>query len=292
MRKLEVAENGATLQLIDTVTSRASGVFLWVVLVVRNLVKGLQDYDTLVDLQKRLEELPPDLESLYDHMLGFMSPRNRLQGSRMLQLVLRSTELHGNYPMTVLQLSFADDENYERSFKDRISGLSVREEAWRCEATEGRMRSRCCGLIEVQDPPSSMIRPNAGKWVGFLHRTVVEFLRTDTIWTQLVSLTNGTKFDVDQALLSSSLSEMVAQPRNPEKEDIASCAYHCMLRMLTYEQNMRIDVKVPDEDEFGFSLYCEIPLPSQVSGIEIQPRLPSAGVNKRSEIFTVYIFLN
>lgn len=191
--------------------------------------------------------------------------------------------------MTVLQLSFADDENYEKSFKDRISGLSVREEAWRCEATERRMRSRCCGLIEVQDPPPSMIRHNAGKPVRFLHRTVVEFLRTDTIWTQLVSLTNGTKFDVDRALLSSSLSEMLAKPPKTQQEHTASCAYHCMLRMLTYEQNMRIDVRAldEDEDEIEDSISFDGRLWSEASehGIKIRPRLPSAGDDKRSGVF-------
>lgn len=173
MQKLEMADQGATRQLIENITSKASGVLLWVVLVVRTLLNGLIDYDTTEDLLQKLDELPPDLEQLYDHMLGSMSSQNRRQGSKMLQLVLRSTETHENYPMTLLQLSFAEDEDYKKPFESNISPLSIQEEDWRRESTEGRMRSRCCGLIEVQNDPIS-----SGNCVGFLHRTVVEFLQS------------------------------------------------------------------------------------------------------------------
>ena len=74
---------------------------------VRRLLNGLQDYDTQSDLLRKLDELPPDLEKLYDHMMHSMSAPNRQQGSKLLQLVLTSMKLQGDNPMTVLQLSFA-----------------------------------------------------------------------------------------------------------------------------------------------------------------------------------------
>lgn len=76
--------------------------------------------------------------------------------------------------------------------------------------------------------------------VGFLHRTVVEFLQTDTIWPQVVSETEGTGFNVDKALISSSLLEMKSKPpttKQKEALEIPPC-FRSMLRMLTYEQNM------------------------------------------------------
>lgn len=77
MQKLDIAESGAAAELVHGITSKASGVFLWVILVVRRLLSGLRDYDTLSDLVQKLEELPPDLETLYELMLGKMSRRNR-----------------------------------------------------------------------------------------------------------------------------------------------------------------------------------------------------------------------
>ena len=150
---------------------------------VKRLLSGLRDYDTLSDLIQKLDELPPDLEALYEHMLGDMSSQNRRQGSKLLQLALRSSETHGEIPMTVLQLSFAEEEEYVTSKMDKVSESSSHELEWRYEATEGRMRSRCCGLIEAQDPPASLEAYKAKTLVGFLHRTVVDFLRARTVWT-------------------------------------------------------------------------------------------------------------
>ncbi|PVH78540.1 hypothetical protein DL98DRAFT_550080 [Cadophora sp. DSE1049] len=82
MLGLEMNEPGSTKQLVNAISSKASGVLLWVVLAVRSLIGGLQDYDTTPDLLQKLEELPPDLEKLYDHMLGSMNPRNRCQVPR------------------------------------------------------------------------------------------------------------------------------------------------------------------------------------------------------------------
>ena len=205
---------------------------------VKRLLSGLRDYDTLSDLFLKLDELPGDLEALYDHMLGDMSSQNRRQGSKLLQLVLRSSETHGDIPMTVLQLSFAEEEEYSTSKLHELSEISSRELEWRCEATEGRMRSRCCGLIEVQESPNPLKSNNSKPLVGFLHRTVVDFLHSRTVWTYLLSLTAETKFDVNQALLVSTLSEMMVQSRSSRESPTSTHAVYSMLRFLAYEQNL------------------------------------------------------
>lgn len=205
---------------------------------VKRLLGGLRDYDTLSDLLQKLDELPGDLEALYDHMLGDMSPQNRIQGSKLLQLVLRSSETHADIPMTVLQLSFAEEEEYSTSRLHKASKISSREIEWRCEATEGRMRSRCCGLIEVQEPPTLLEAYKASKTVGFLHRTVVDFLHSRSIWTYLVSLTADTNFDVNQALLNSTLAEMRVQSQPSRESPKSIHAVYSMLRFLAYGRCM------------------------------------------------------
>ena len=66
--------------------TKASGVFLWVVLVVRSLLRGLRNRDTIKDLRKRLEELPFGLAALYTHMLGHVEPLYKEQSSRAFQI--------------------------------------------------------------------------------------------------------------------------------------------------------------------------------------------------------------
>ena len=205
---------------------------------VKRLLSGLRDYDTLSDLFEKLDELPGDLEDFYELMLRDMSPQNRLQGSKLLQLALRSSETHGNFPMTVLQLSFAEEEEYSTSRLRNVSVSSSRELDWRCEATEGRMRSRCRGLIEVQDLPKRQISYKDRPLVGFLHKTVVDFLHSRKIWDYLLSLTAKSNFDVNQALLLSTLSEMMVQSQSSNESITNTYAIYGMLRFQAYEENM------------------------------------------------------
>jgi hypothetical protein len=66
-------------ELVHEIVTKASGVFLWVILVVRSLQTGLQNSDDLNDLKQRLEELPPELEALYKHMFARMDRLYRQQ---------------------------------------------------------------------------------------------------------------------------------------------------------------------------------------------------------------------
>ena len=238
MRKLEAAQHGATKDLVDSISSKASGVFLWVVLVVRSLLSGLQDYDTIPDLRRKLDELPPDLETLYEHMLGNMSHLNRRQGSKLLQLVIRNLEIHDQHPMTALQLSFAEDEDYAKAFLSPSCEMSSEQLAWRYEAIEGRLRSRCCGLIEIQKSSESPGIDARRKIIAPFHRTVVEFLRLSTIWRSLTSLTYETEFDADLALISSVLSEMRLQSTWSGQAEQDSCLSSSVLRFISYEKHL------------------------------------------------------
>lgn len=62
---LQTAEPDYAAKLISGITTKASGVFLWVVLVVRSLLSGLASGDRISDLEAGLDSLPSDLESLF-----------------------------------------------------------------------------------------------------------------------------------------------------------------------------------------------------------------------------------
>lgn len=240
MNRMERANQGVTSRLVDMITTRANGVFLWVVLVTKTIDRGLQNYYTWPDLMEELEKLPPDLEKLYDHMLGAMSERDRLVGSKFLQLVLRNFEISCSYPMTLLQLSFVvEDDDYEKCLQAPTKALTAEQLNWRCEATEGRLRSRCCGLIEVQNPGDDLMRSKGEHTIGFLHRTVVEFLQADIVWPKITSKTCDTKFNADLALMSSSVYELKAsKPTRPAEFRSPSSSLTRMARFLSYEKNI------------------------------------------------------
>ena len=55
--------------LVNEIVCKARGVLLGVFLVIRSLMKGLTNADRIVDLQRRLRQLPSDLETNFKHIL-------------------------------------------------------------------------------------------------------------------------------------------------------------------------------------------------------------------------------
>lgn len=69
MQRLSITNPGQARSLVREIVNKASGVFLWVRLVVRSLLQGLRDSNRVSDLQRRLKHLPADLEALYGHSM-------------------------------------------------------------------------------------------------------------------------------------------------------------------------------------------------------------------------------
>lgn len=201
---------------VSEIVEKASGVFVWVILVVNSLLMGLLGMDRLADLRRRLDELPSDLTDLYSHMLQRIPSIYRQQASMLFQLVLQSIEVQPGEEMTALQLSFAEDDS-ELVTNAPIKEITASQETKRSNEVAARIRSRCCGLLEIQDRKYrkgvffSTTKPN----VVFLHKTVVEFLRSTSIWDEMLSLTAGTDFDPAQALLRSCVLLTKTSPSLP-----------------------------------------------------------------------------
>lgn len=232
MRRLEAINTGATAELVKGIVSNACGVFLWVSLVIDILIHGLEERDLLFELRRKLDKLlPNDLRKLYSYMLRSLSEENKIQGTNLLRLVLKSSKTHGDYPMTLLQLSFADEDCNPGHIRDLPSITDAQNE--RCELMEGRLRSRCCGLVEVLDSPF-LHHGQAGSVVRLFHRTVGEFLRDDSNWTYLTTPTDIADLNINDILLRSSLAEMVARIPEPDSRQPSSLTFRALSRMLTY----------------------------------------------------------
>ncbi|KAF4633741.1 hypothetical protein G7Y89_g4367 [Cudoniella acicularis] len=74
MQQLLVEDPENSSWLIREIVDKASGVFLWVTLVVKALISGLRRGDEIIHLRRRLTFLPPGLETLYEHMLKSIDP--------------------------------------------------------------------------------------------------------------------------------------------------------------------------------------------------------------------------
>ncbi|KAJ5721250.1 uncharacterized protein N7483_009184 [Penicillium malachiteum] len=224
--------------LILEIVDRASGVFLWIILVVKSIILGVQSMDRYEDLQRRVDELPEDLMDLYSHMLRNIGPLYAQQASQIFQLILNSVGVVNGEEITTLQLSFADQKPVDAKTTP-IREISSSEETRRTEEMDGRIRSRCCGLLEIRDRKysggrlMSIRRPT----VAFLHRTVFEFL-TEQIeskdWLNLA--TSKSDFDPQLSLASSCLllAKSLPQQWMVDRDSLPSqcmqnCLYHCSM---------------------------------------------------------------
>ena len=172
MIDLEYEEPGIGKRLASQIVNKASGVFLWVKLVVASLLEGIGNYDDGSELERRLNDLPEDLEDLYRHMLQRIKPSWYLAECFRLLLLVKTAYR----PLTILQLSFAVMDDREYALKCKMDDLSL-ERQWRlCIKTDGRIKSRCLGLIEAPSNPSG--GELSKRHVYFLHQSVNDFLET------------------------------------------------------------------------------------------------------------------
>ncbi|OCL11067.1 hypothetical protein AOQ84DRAFT_430569 [Glonium stellatum] len=163
--------------LVEEIVNKADGVFLWVYLVIRSLKEGITNADTIPTLQKRLRKLPSDLEAYFRHILGQIEDIYWEGTTQAFQMALAAL---GPLPLWAFSVLDEDSDFAVRCkgqvlTTDTIDGISSH--------LEKRLNARCRGLLEVKisDREDSIWGCFSNRSVGFLHRTVRDFLR----WKQL-----------------------------------------------------------------------------------------------------------
>ncbi|RDW63383.1 hypothetical protein BP6252_10928 [Coleophoma cylindrospora] len=182
-RKLEEHPNWEVLpsesqkyrQLVEEVTTKAQGVFLWVYLVVRSLHEGLTNGDTLSILQLRIRNLPADLEQYFKHMLESVDPFYHMQMVRTFQVAMTSDS-----PLALMIYSFLDEDFESEKFALHAPKrqMPTQEIDRRHKQMRRRLNGRCKGLLEVGKNSAEEQDEYTSYQVEFLHRTVRDFLRT------------------------------------------------------------------------------------------------------------------
>ena len=151
----EEAMQDERLELIQRVVEKSSGVFLWVKLVVDDLMEGLEDGDNNEELSKRLDDLPPDLEKLYERIVEKI-PAGYIQDFvHYFQIVL---EAPGHLELAWFCLAV---DGPEEAINRRMGGLTSNQLRAKCQNMERRLQSRTRGLIQTENGS-----------VGLLHRSV------------------------------------------------------------------------------------------------------------------------
>jgi hypothetical protein len=88
VRTLKAHDTQAAQSLVDEIQQKAQGVFLWVFLVVRSLLKGLRNVHGISDLRRRLQELPGELEQYFEHMLNSVEKVYQQKTARVFKIMV------------------------------------------------------------------------------------------------------------------------------------------------------------------------------------------------------------
>jgi len=205
--------------LVTEMKDKAEGVFLWVSLVVRLLVDGLENGDDVSDLLQKLRSLPSDLADLYRSMMNRMSPEYRGQAAEifMLHMEWRDNTREKPFPAAVLAIALQQPSSATHNSLAPDDDGMLR---WAVQSIEARIRSRCYGLLELHQRPvereDSFLRTarfygtTTDLAVEYLHRSVAEFLAQPDVWTQICSAVQKPNFDPAANLALACLAMMKA----------------------------------------------------------------------------------
>jgi hypothetical protein len=188
--------------LIEELIEKAQGVFLWVYLVVRSLIRGLQNFDRISDMQRRLRSFPDDLDALFSRMLMSLDPIYRTQAARAFQIALSACR-----PLSLLNYWYSDVEEENPNFALGMPVRRVRSDEWRSrhEEISKRLNGRCKGFLESTIEPGE--EPQFQHRVDFLHRSVRDFLMTKDMQNMLSNWI-ATDLDADLVICKTTLAEI------------------------------------------------------------------------------------
>jgi hypothetical protein len=228
--------------LVVGILRKAAGVFLWVCLVVKQLLHDLRDGCGIEKLLESLEDISSDLSHYFTRLMSSISSDQRKEASKMIQIVLyQEVEYASMLPLRLVDLYFIGqdrpdfvlDEKFQFQDFDPTDRQALE---FQLESICRRLSSRCMGLIEHSPPrplasndddddgPLQALDSN----VDFLHRSCRDFLSTPEILNALQRDTNGS-YDAQMFLLNARISQFIslAKHRGPD-EHVLGLASHIL----------------------------------------------------------------
>ena len=219
MQNLRQAYPKQVPDIFSTIVLKAEGVFLWVRLVVRSLIRALQNGDELSDLQKKVDELPEDLERLYKHMLDRIETKYWKRSSKIFSIVNAASE-----PLYALTVWYSGEAE-----ANPLEDLAVETKLARCYQLHLRLMNQCAGLLELrhdgfntslpEDHSETDLLRRDESWsfserqhylrsrVHHLHRTTKDFLDRPDV-ASILSSRREPGFDVHRWLAIHTLVEL------------------------------------------------------------------------------------
>lgn len=206
---------------------KAEGVYLWLVLALESVKRGLRNNDEQHEIHLRLSKLPSRLEELYADMwsrLGDDKDIYQKEALRYFNLLLINQSLREQYrgihghpqlyfrlDLSPFQLMLTTNEKIKRNMLDKSYSLSVSELCKKCADTVKYISIKTAGLLDITGNGYSELEQSTDPWairmeipvkikkefsklsehitrsVIFIHRTLLDFFRESEVGRKIMA---------------------------------------------------------------------------------------------------------
>ncbi|KAK7936644.1 uncharacterized protein PG986_015082 [Apiospora aurea] len=171
--KFQLLRNSDALlkEMIATISKHAQGVWLWVFLVTRDLVKAVNHDESSKKLQEIIETFPKDLESYFEDVINRIEPHYRQEMAKIFLITLEEVQPLPLYAFSLLE---RERRNPHYAIKAPMTAITESELSSIETPWKSRIINRCGDLLTVTPGPHPTFLHNS---VDFMHRTVRDFLQ-------------------------------------------------------------------------------------------------------------------
>ncbi|KAF7865721.1 hypothetical protein EAF04_005887 [Stromatinia cepivora] len=258
--------------LIAKISDKSGGAFLWVVLAVREMLKGLAHEDTVSELEARLQDIPPGLEEFFE---------------RILDSIEKPAE-----PLPLLTVSFLEKEQKNPNYviAEEINPWTTDHMEKELETLKRRVKARCRDFLQIVRaglPISSDPDWRPQPRVEFLHRTVRDFFleyRNQTLLHDWMKYSHNPHLSLCRSFAMQMKVLPISTSASNFYEPISSCLYQAQRIEISCE-TMLVSALIEELDRiatFRSCLYGEV-------GRKILVRSDTEGHWERGSILAVAV---
>lgn len=219
-RRLRASHAAACTDLVNEISRKAQGVFLWVRLAVRSLLRGMTNDDSIEILRERLLQYPEKLNDFFQRMFDRIEPVYHRTSARILLVALKAER-----PLNYAVPRFLEQEGTDREYalKLSVSTDAACPKSYEIEACTSYLDARSAELLEL-----------TAAGICLIHRTARDFLERKVVIDKLIAQA-GVMFDAGLSLASAILANI--KTGSAENEGI-----NIMVQdILSYEQIVRAE---------------------------------------------------
>lgn len=170
-------------------------------LVCTSLLNGMKASDRVRDLQRRLDELPEDLERLYERILDNLDRFYWRNAAEYFYLMLACPK-----PPEALLFYYAAEEDIDSAIRLKMGLLGEKQRRLQTETLRKRLNTSCQGLIAIPKPVATRGQsPVKTVQVQYMHRTVKDYMEQESVKEKLQGMIEG-HFDPHIRLCAAALS--------------------------------------------------------------------------------------